>query len=297
MSTFKVGIVGHFSEYSTETQLHWTLQERLGIPTLKIDENADDIISQGLQCDLLILVGSHGRFLDFSPLRQKGIVIVLFHLDIYKGIPDREAVIGKSWHWQTDLQFLGDMGMSYLPTFKYMAPAVAECYAHYGIPREDMRCDVAFFGSKGYHKEWPWRVKLLDWLETVYGESFIHYDAEHKVFGHDLCDAVSSAKVIIADHIFADGKHSHGWSDRYPEIMGRGGVLLCPRTKGLVVPEALTYEPMDLYSLQRRIDYVLTLSEDERLSYAAFFHERTVKNDTYTARMKQLLKEVQCLKK
>jgi hypothetical protein len=143
-------------------------------------------------------------------------------------------------------------------------------------------------GAKdSYHKEHPFRRRLVDWLHAVYGDQFIHIGDEVKIHGRELNDFYASAKVVVGDWFFSG--MARYWSDRAPETCGRYGFLLAPETEGLAYPGLATYKAQDLYGLQREIDYWLE-HDEKRIGRAQAIAEHVKKNHTYTQRMKTILR-------
>ena len=102
--------------------------------------------------------------------------------------------------------------------------------------------DVAFIGSKGYHKEWPHRPEMIDRLRDQYGSRFAHIGggADADLHGDDggalrgeaLNRAYATIPVIVGDYCFA-GQLDRYWSDRFFETWGRGGNLVFPHSQAL----------------------------------------------------------------
>jgi len=286
----KTAIIGHFSPFSTETQLAYQL-ERMGHGVKRIDENEDivaSVLGQSKQRDLVILVGSHGKpdNGEFQHLRKLGIKSCTIHLDKFLGIPGRDPLNGR--HWATDRQFTADWDIK-LKTHEFMRPAIDEVYCHYGVPREEWKCEVAFVGARdSYHAEYPFRRRLVDWLTARYGSRFIHVGDGQKVHGHDLNDFYASAKVIVGDW-YGGGTYANYTSDRLPETEGRGGLLLTPYTEGVGRSPLLTYQQGDLLSVQDRIEWCLTHPKECMfLRHSAFLLTRM--NDTYRHRMERVIR-------
>jgi hypothetical protein len=116
----------------------------------------------------------------------------------------------------------------------YLKPAVVErdCYMaepdHTRFPHE-----IIFTGSRGYHPEYSFRPKLVDWLQATYGDRFGHYgnDGIRVLRQHDLNVALASAKIVVGDSCF--GGRPNYVSDRYYETRGRGGMLTHPWVDGV----------------------------------------------------------------
>ena len=71
--------------------------------------------------------------------------------------------------------------------------------------------------------------------------------------GVDINNLYASARVMVGDSCFAGADRY--WSDRVPEVLGRGGFLIFPKTPGLEIPGLVTYEPGNIDDLIKKINY------------------------------------------
>lgn len=176
---------------------------------------------------------------------SNGIVTASYHLDLYLGL-QREAAMMSDPFWTTQHVFTPDGNEASEAEFArrginhhWMPPAIVSDECVPGQFREEYAHDVVFVGSRGYHKEWPWRVELIDGLKAHYGDRFAHYGGEglptvrsgfhngELEEGLWLNDLYRSAKVVVGDTLNLPGNTKY-ISDRYFEVMGRGGCLLAP---------------------------------------------------------------------
>ena len=106
-----------------------------------------------------------------------------------------------------------------------------------GFPLDRYRSTIAFVGSHdgGYHQEHQHRHELVGWLRTNYRNDcrFFPEPGQHAVRGQDLQDLCASVDVVIGDSCFAGTGLPNYWSDRIPETLGRGGLLVHPYVPGL----------------------------------------------------------------
>jgi hypothetical protein len=121
-------------------------------------------------------------------------------------------------------------------TGHYLPAAVfgPECYL--ADPVSPYGNDVIFVGSRGYHPEWPYRPKLIDWLRDTYGERFTHVGGDGDtgtIRGSDLNKLYASSKVAVGDTLCLNFDYPDYWSDRVYETLGRGGFLIHPRVPGM----------------------------------------------------------------
>jgi len=295
----RIAFLGNFdAQESTENQVKWALERGLGHEVEPIQENRaslDQLEGTVRFCDLFLWVRTPG-WLQISDVAMIDFIgelkapSVSLHLDKFWGIPEREALIGVHPFWKTDMVFTADgsrqedfakRGVKH----HWMHPAVSEVYIHPGSPRKEYLCDVGFVGAKGYHQEYPFRGRLIEFLEQTYRGRFRHIEG---VRGHTLNDAYASMSIVVGD-CFQAGTPRY-WSDRLPETYGRYGFLLHPAIEGVTIPTAC-YKPQDLDSLKWSIDYWLP-RESERWDFVKFAAKHVRENDTWTVRMEQILKTV-----
>lgn len=295
-----IAFLGNFeAPESTENMVRWALEERLGyrVETIQENKTSISILRDAMDWNDLFLwirtpgwlrVGDKDMFAFLDDLQKRRIPSISMHLDKFWGIPEREKLIGFQPFWMTDYVWTADG--SHEKEFKergvvhrWMQPAMSEVYCHPGTPRDHFRCDVGFVGAKDYHAEYPFRRKLVDWLEQTYGERFKHIT---NVRGHELNDFYASCKVVVGDCIFAGTPYY--WSDRLPETCGRQGLLLHPRIQGLEHHPVAQYEPQNLESLHEGIEHFLGNEQSrEQIKYRSFRY--TQNHDTWTMRMQQIL--------
>jgi len=296
-----IAFLGNFeSPESTENMVKWALDEKLGHTVWTIEEKTARIGDLELAmhaADLFLWVKTPGwlqvsdeRMLDYlQKLSKRGIPSVSLHLDKFWGIPEREPQIGRHPFWLTDFVFTADGSRKAALQFRergvnhhWMEPAVSEVYCHPGTPRTHYLCSVGFVGASDYHREYPFRKELLDFLSLELGNDFQHIQG---VRGHELNDFYASCKIVVGDCIFSG--LDHYWSDRVPETCGRGGFLLHPDVEGLSIPVA-RFAPQNLEDLAERIRYYLA-HEDERREIRERCIVRVGMHHTWTFRMREIL--------
>jgi glycosyltransferase involved in cell wall biosynthesis len=295
----RISFLGNFAaEHSTENQILWALKEGLGHEVDTIQENEATLRKIDLSCrnsDVFLWVRTpgwlkvdNGEMLDW--LKRSLVKTASIHLDKFWGIPDREALIGVHPFWKTDCVFTADGSRE--EDFKargvnhhWMQPAVSEVYVHPGIPREAYRCDVGFVGARDYHKEYPFRAQMIQFLEKTYGPRFKHVTG---VRGHELNDVYASMKIVVGDCIFAGTPRY--WSDRVPETIGRHGFLLHPEVEGMTLPCAI-YEPQNLQSLKENIDLWFA-NEAQRKEVINMGVGNIRDSHTWTVRLREILETI-----
>lgn len=303
----RIAFLGNFiPPFSTENDLAWTFQH-LGHEVIKLQENtvSTEAFSAALtNSDMFLWVHTHG-FNIISDANMESAIDLLkfmekpsvgFHLDRFWGIPEREERIGKTPFWKLAYLFTADGGNQ--ERFKerginhiWSPPGIVERDCHYGTPKTEYACDVAFVGSvDGYHECYPFRREMIEFLKDRYRQrfkTFLH------VRGPDLNDLYASVKVCVGDSIFANsnGLSDSYWSDRVPETVGRGGVLVHADVKGMTGAGVMVHTPGDLEDMAEMIDFLLGEPEGRRV-----MRDKGMgwvrQNATYTQRVEKLLKTV-----
>ena len=191
-------------------------------------------------------------------LEDRGIATCSLHLDLFWGIPEREEWIasgdplfttqlvatpdpGDRAEW-VDLVTFGDQvdlrgthhrnlwaeaGVNHL----WSPPAIDRRFANRGTPRDEYRTRYLFVGSEGYHPEYPERGELIRRARERWGDDFRTIGGATSIRGDALADVYASADVVLGDSCFAlnpERRIPGYWSDRVPETLGRGGVLVHP---------------------------------------------------------------------
>lgn len=299
--------LGNFLEtYCTEVHVAETL-EKLGHTVIRVQENFinPEHLSQRLtteEFDLFLFTRTWGQTLHMNHLdilRERKIPSASYHLDLYVGLK-RDGGIDSDPFWRTDYVFTPDGDKKSAKVFKskkinhvYIKPGVyeAECYIHDNVTPHKQ---VIFVGSYSYHPEYPYRQELIDWLKNTYREGFEHWGAEGLgvIRGPQVNYLYSETKVTIGDSLMLPG-HTHYWSDRIYEVMGRGGFIIHPYIKGLeeefIDKEDLVfYKHGDFEQLKSLIDYYL-VHDEEREKIRRTGHEKVKNNYTYTQRLQEAL--------
>ena len=245
---------------------------------------------------------------DLKMIEGMGIPTVSWHLDKYTGI-QRNGGLGTDTFWKTQYVFSPEGSDEAKAIFKshginhfYLPAGVYEPECYLAEPELKYMHDIIFVGGgKQYaHSEWPYRAKLVTWLEDTYGSRFKHYGwPDESVRGEELNKLYASAKIVIGDSLCKDFKDEYYFSDRVFETTGRGGFIIHPMIRGLedhfnimtaLEPIELVVYPFNNFNkLQTVINYYLNNPyEREKVRLAG--HERTKRTNTYTQRMQQMLK-------
>lgn len=298
-----IGFIGNFEpSFSTENDRVWSF-EKLGHEVIRFQENKttiNQLKAHIAQLDILFYSHTHGWqipelkefFIQYRGFRPT----VSVHLDRWAWL-EREKDIGKEATWYTEFIFMADGSPEAVELYKkhnlkwfWLKPGIVERDCYIAAPdRTRFPHDIIFVGSKGYHPEYPFRPKLIEWLQDTYGDSFGHYgnDGLGVVRGKDLNVLYASAKVVVGDSCF--GGRPQYWSDRVTETIGRGGFLLHPKVEGLEIPELENYVSGDLEDLKKNIDYWINCLPDVREAKQIFAFQHVKKYETYTNRAQEML--------
>ena len=317
----KIAYVGnHRPPWATETHVALTL-ESLGHTVLRLQEGPHNAIGAVTAehvldvvkiqaCDMLMwtrcwnLTGNPRAMLEGCA--ALGVPTVAYHLDLYAPIPRATAVPGDPW-WRCKYVFSTDGDPSSEAFFAshginhvYIPAGVYHGGCYLAAPDEAARTEVAFVGSYNYHKEWPYRPKLIDWLSKTYGSRFrlVPGPGKDACREHALNVQYASTKVTVGDSLIPNFTHTNYSSDRLFETLGRGGFLIYPRIKGItdgtLVEEGrhlACYDFGDFEGLQKTIDHYLAHDEErERIRLAG--HEHVKANHTYQDRLRRVLAHV-----
>ena len=301
-----IAILGnHGCPFSTESELDWTL-ENMGHRVVKIQENnitthevVQAVRERGARLFVWIhthgweMIGNISQEKMLEEIKSSGIKTASFHLDRFWGLnalDQREERIGTHAFWHTDTVFTADGGNDERFASRgvhhvWLPPAVVERDCYFGKTRPQYASPLCFTGADGYHPEYPFRGIMVNRLKEKYGSNFRVYQGVRQ---DDLNNLYASVRVVVGDSCFAGSDRY--WSDRVPEVLGRGGFLLFPETPGLEIPGLVTYEAGNIDDLIKKIDYWI---DDDRAAERKAIQIQTqahVKaHETYTNRMKFVL--------
>lgn len=308
-----IGFIGNFvPPFSTENDRRWSF-EKLGhqvVPFQENDTTPEELLIALPKLDILFYSHTHDPayvipdlIKVFKEYKEANIPTVSVHLDRWAWLKRVEDV-GKEATWFTEYIFMADGSPEAVKLYKelklnwhYLKAGVVErdCYIAESDPTTFPH-EIIFVGSKGYHPEYPFRPRLIEFLQKTYGERFGHYgnDGAGVVRGQDLNTLLSTAKIVVGDSCF--GGRPNYVSDRYYETRGRGGFLLHPFIKGVDNIGVGNYGGFDhdstnLESLKEKIDYYLEHSfEREEMRMAGF--NRVKDFETYTNRAEEMLEVI-----
>lgn len=273
--------LGNFKHaWCTENLMARTLG-RMGHEVIRIQEDEADlyeVVRQANDSDLFLWGMTYGLLnLDgHKMMDQIKVTKAAFHLDVFIGT-DREELVKSHPYFKTDYFFSTDGDPKTISSFReygvnaFYIPAACskeECYI--APPVKDFEHDIIFVGSTKYHREYPYRPVMIDWLRSVYGTKFCVYPEDRKmpIQGHQLNQLYASSKIVIGDSFNLNNEQSFYWSNRIPETTGHGGLLIHPRVEGLQhfytdKEDLVLYERGNFQELGDLIDYYLD-NEEER---------------------------------
>lgn len=322
----KIVFLGNFGvEFSSESH-HAKSLESLGHEVYRLQETqagAELILKLALESDLFIWVHTHGwqtpsnTYLKMSAvlqtLRQSGVPTVTYHLDLWLGLQrqadlERDPVYQYIEHFFTVDKKMADWFNENTSVKGHYLPAAVfdeECYMlkpnlirRDKISEPQLPNDVIFVGSRGYHPEYPYRPKLIDWLKSTYGDRFKHFggDGLGVVRNHHLNQLYADTKVVVGDSLCINFDYPYYWSDRVYETLGRGGFIIHPYIQGMGDhfedgKHLKFYDYNNFDQLKQLIDYYIE-HDDEREQIRRAGHEHVKANHTYKNRWQAILEVV-----
>lgn len=305
----RIGFIGNFTvPWTTECEREWSFQ-KLGHEVVRFQENrtnAKQLLAAMPSLDMLVYSHTHdpayvipGLKEVFAEYKQAGVPTVSAHLDRWAWLK-RVKDVGEEATWFTEHIFMADASPEAVELYEkyglnwhYLKPAVVERDCYQAQPdKTRFPHDIIFTGSRGYHPEYPFRPKLVDWLHKIYGDRFGHYggDGIRVLRQHDLNVALASAKIVVGDSCF--GGRPNYVSDRYYETRGRGGFLIHPQVSGVDHVGVVRYEgdtdDAKLECLKEVIDLYLEHDGLREADRQRGF-EWVKNNETYTHRAQEIL--------
>lgn len=234
--------------------------------------------------------------------------VIGFHLDRWFDL-GRESQLDEPF-FLCDIVFTADGGnqdrfLDRAINHQPILPGVSMFECELGRWRQDFASNLAFVGSwQGhYHTEHQHRHDLILWLKKNHRRdcAFWPKDGQPAVRGAELRDLYRSVGLLIGDSCFAGTDKSYGYiSDRIPETLGRGGLLLHPRVPGVTDTiggfvdgeHLLCWNAYDWGELAAKIDWALTHTrEAEEIAYNGRAH--VLAHHTYEVRVREVIEHVE----
>lgn len=308
----RIGYIGNFGPArSTENALRYGLM-RCGAEVVPIQQERPIFDASWAEFDALLYTRTHNRTAlgpEWIPrwrqLEAAGVRTAAVHLDVFVGL----RRYGIAADFSNEPMFAMEHCFSPDPA---LASRIAAEH-HWLPPAADIRAGdpdpagldlapgrVVFVGSRygtgQLHPEYPFRIELLRWLEDRFAERFLWFGGDSPngaPRGEQLWRIYESDALIIGDSCFA-GSRPHYWSDRVPETLGHGGLLLHPWIEG--IEEAFPDRPLwwwpagDLDALADRIESWRQPSmADYRETARRLARKQTRARHTYVHRAREIL--------
>lgn len=310
----KITFLGNFRvDYTTETH-HTKTLESMGHQVVRLQESeatSEQVLENAKQSALFVWVHTHGWNTPgqttmenvLLELKKHGTPSMTYHLDLWFGLSRQRDLRRNPVYQHIDHFFTVDRKMAEWFNAKtsvkghYLSAGVYDKECTY--TPSTFKEDVIFVGSKTYHKEWPYRPRLINFLIQTYGKRFNLYGKEGLgiVRGQNLNNLYASTKVVVGDTLCPDFSYPDYWSDRIYETIGRGGFLIHPYIKGLEKEfedkkHVVFYQYNNLKQLKELVDYYLE-HEEEREQIRKAGHELVKNKYTYKNRWEAILKELE----
>lgn len=326
----RVAYIGNFGpQHSTENHVA-SAWERLGHEVVRLQENnrdAWDLLDHPAEWlappDLILWTRTgwdwehdcgwdHGEAMDrqdamLDAASGAGIPTVGFHLDRWWGL-NREGQVLDEAFFRCDLVCTADGGHQAEweeagVNHRWLPPAVSLAETEREgrpMPRQ-YPGQVAFVGSwrPGYHAEWdPHRQAMLRACRRRFGRRFQTYPKGRSLRGQPLADLYATIPVLVGDSCLApiDDPPARYWSDRIPETLGRGGILVHPQVEGLreefLTSGLVLYGIGDYDGMLAAVEDMLAISPEERALCQRDGRRFVQEHHTYERRVEQLLEFV-----
>lgn len=309
----RIAYVGNF-EHSWCSEVHVAASfETLGHTVHRVQENRIETFAQalgdiGMENDLVLYQrtwGFPGAAAAWEHYATNDIPTATFSLDLYANISRRQMVVDGDPMFKTKYLFSADGSPEAQAFFEahgvqhfWIKPGMYDKEAYLAEPDPAYnQFAVGFVGSSGgeyYHREWPWRTELLDFLRRVYNDKFIKVGhPDNVVRGSELNVLYASVPVFVGDTLCPGFNYPNYFSDRAYETLGRGGFLIHPHVPGLEAEfedftHLLFYEYGDFDGIRDRIQWAVDHpAEREKIRLAG--HEYVKNNCTYVHRMREML--------
>lgn len=312
----RVAMVGNFRPpFSTENDLRVAF-EALGVDVAMVQEDGvgewESLPQMVVDSDIDFVmwlktwegdVDMERRVLD--RIRKGGRMVVGYHLDRWWGLEREEQIRRHPFFTHTDLLCTADGGhdaewAALGVRHEWFPPAVSGRWV--GLAEADharFPHPVVFTGSwRQYHPEHAWRFQMVEALRERFRRTStfgIYPVGGQRITGADLSVLYASADVVVGDSCLVS-KGGRYWSDRIPETLGRGGILVHPLVDGGIIesvdPLAGALRPYtsgDVESLFDAVDAARAIRPENRYVARRAAVEMIANGHTYEHRMERLL--------
>lgn len=235
---------GKFGPNNTETHIADALED-LGTNILRIPLGQD--LFAWIQPGDVVLLGKH--LPDIASLRKYGAHTVCWVFDLYFNLPFPFVRSPEEPQFDADIVITTEESPEWAIEHYCIRQGIPK--HHYYCVEPDYKYDVAFVGSSSYKA----RINLINHLEMMHKDRFIHVGEQLEYRGHDLNRFLATVKIVVGDSV----PYPSYWSNRVYEITGRGGFLIHPEVQGLhdEFPDLPTFPYGDYETLDRMITFYL----------------------------------------
>lgn len=301
----KVAYIGNFSELWHEEGNARSL-EKLGHIVLRVDERAfspvafNDLIRTE-KPDFVIWaklkININHKHDVQQIVKENNVKRICWIPDLYFGLSREYRIKTKDDLFDADFVFSPDGGHQE----EFKEAGINHHVLRQGIYDEFCFLDkptklyeaaqIIFVGTE--NPEYPYRSKLLRFLERKYGHKFkLFGKGDLEIRGPALNSLYASTKVVVGDSVYSP----YYWSNRIYETIGRGGFLIHPRVPGIeqefeAFKHFIPYDHNDFEALCEAIDYFVS-HETARRAIAEAGFEHCKKNHTLLHRSQELIKVI-----
>lgn len=310
MSDLKLYILGYPQEFrgnhwkraveQAASQLGWEVIHRGAR-----EAETEEVLRECKDADLFLWLRTHGNNpkddagVMLRRIEDAGVPTVGMHMDLYWTLETREAYIDPIWNpwWSCQRVYTADGGHQAEFAARginhfWMPPGMSDDFfgLHAPLKRGRYKKPYVFVGSNSRGIHGSHRTELIRWAGRKYHGEFHRYGAHNKVYGEDLNQIYSVARVAIGDSAPAE----RYWSDRIPTTMGRGGILAHPRTSGMEEQgyndsNMILFDRFEFEDLGERID---AMTEQDRAYMREAALTVTFERHMWRHRLLQIKEEV-----
>lgn len=225
---------------------------------------------------------------------MKEVPVVPWLTNIMFGIMRREPHLKLNPIFKADIVFSTDGGhdkefKEYGINHYTLRQGIYHPEAVRGEPVFDTKARIGFIGAV-YSWMWPYREKMVRFLQNTYGSDFGHFGQDGMIRHQRLNNLIATLDIVVGDSVYSPNY----WSNRIYEMIGRGAFLIHPYIEGIEkefepYKHFIPYNYGDFDGLKKKIDYYLDHPEKRRkISDAGMKH--CIKYHTYKHRCEELIK-------
>ena len=278
----------------------------------QIPDHWDDLIHQVEDFDFVHWTSTHDFAVRAGDARQwelaaacrrNNVPLIGVHLDTWINLEREHRVHEVPYFRAVDVFFSADGDADELweregVNHRWLLPAISERWLGLGEPDPKYDCDVVFVGGwANYgHRVWTHRHELIRHLSKWYGDRFLALPrrGQPRIVGDELNKVYASAKVVVGDSCLMphpDGRPKRNYcSDRIPETLGRGGILVHPLVEN--VTQQFGHQSWvlgDWRALKDRVDGLLAFDAESEAELRDANIDVTTEYHTYTRRAQEII--------